>query len=234
MDPRPKGYGRLLPDPLETRLMQRLDPASRVQDPTATDLRQAAQNSAAARAAFLEERLVRISKGFYAGMPGRNASYVDITDEAFYLFDPLTNPIAPVCTATVPPGQVWLIDDVRFFARSTFPFQRLLDAGEFEQLLGLYISITGSWNIVLRFDAAFYGLLSEQGPSRFPFVNENIGATGTKFGIWALEGESIQAWYQKLYLGAPAPAAQLSTIGFRMRGYQGGVAEMLRTINEQA
>ena len=225
MHPRPKGFGRVGYDPLDKRIEQEL--MAQFEDDDLSDLERMLMQ-------FLHDRLVRLSRAFYATMPPRDAIFVDTTEEVLFDYAAALNSSQQIVTATVPAGQVWLIDHLYFFARGAAPFYRLVDPGDVERNLGLFVDIVGSNNLVLRFDRDFLAGTATQSESRFPFLNDRVGTRQTSFGIWLLEGESISASYQMMWNAAPAPAVPVSAVGFRFTAYQGDLSRVLEIIMGQA
>lgn len=180
-------------------------------------------------------RVVRVAKGFYSGLPPRNVSYVDMTEEVVYDYATAMTGDVAVLRRTVPEGQIWLIDSFYFYGKRDFPFRRLIpDAGLSDEFV-FTMKVSGSQPITYEYVIPEYvpGMPLER--TKFPFLNNRLGPQEGHFGVWLLEGETISASYRHnaVFMAAGPPAIPVTTIGFRVQGVQFSKVDVEEILQEQ-
>lgn len=180
-----------------------------------------------------QDRLVRITKGFYDRMPQRTATYVDITAEVRYVYNAAFNIRTQVLSRAVPQSRIWLIDNFYFYARRPEPFNRLAPAGDIENEVSMVVEIAGSMPVRYEYTLAnFVG--GQFMSSQMPFLLDRLGPRTTSFGIWLLENESIAAYYRRSDASVGPPAAPINIIGFRFQAFQTDKSAMEKILEEQS
>jgi hypothetical protein len=180
------------------------------------------------------ERVVQLTKGFFASMPSRATSYVDLTTEALYAYNADHAIRTLVLSRTVPQSRIWLIDNFYFYARKTEPFNRLAPAGDIENEVAMVVEVGGSMPVQYEYTLSdIFGV--QYMSSQMPFLLDRLGPRETSFGIWLLENETISAYYKR---SASAifgpPAAPIAVIGFRFQAYQTDKSVMEQILEEQS
>lgn len=156
---------------------------------------------------------VRLVKNYYSQVIDQGAiSFVDWTSETNY--NPITSTEIVIDRWSVSEARFLYIDNVVFYAKSLVTGQQI-PPGQIEGFVETYLKI--SERVPLDIQVRRYQISPLTG-AYWPFLNDRVGPTETKFNLIARTGEEVKASY--ITPGIPSPVP-ISVIGVRIRGWLG-------------